>query len=64
MLAEIVLIVQDIIQCVVIVGGVVLVCLTIVVLGILAGIVMLTDAVVVTEVNTVCQSLQGSCTSP
>ena len=59
MLAEIVLIVQDIIQRIVIVGGVVLVSLTIVVLGILAGIVVLTDALVVTEVDAVCQTLQG-----
>ena len=59
MLAEIVLIVQDIIQRIVIVGGVVLVSLTIVVLGILAGIVVLTDALVVTEVDAVCQALQG-----
>ena len=36
-----------------------LISLTVVVLGILAGIVVLTDAVVVTEVDAVCQTLQG-----
>ena len=58
MLAEVVGIVQNVIKCKVIVGTVVLVCLTVAVLSKLAGVVVLTDAVVVTEVDAVGQTLQ------
>ena len=58
MLAEVIHIVQDVIQRIVIIGRMMLVSLTVVVLGILTGVVMLTDTVVVTEVDAISKALQ------
>ena len=58
MLAKVVHIIQNVIKRIIIIGSVVLVSLTIVVLGKLAGIVMLANAVVVTEVKAIGEALQ------
>ena len=57
-LAEVVGIVEDVIEGVIVVGGVVLVSLAVVVLGIFACIVVLTDTIVVTIVHAVGETLE------